>query len=172
MSTTPASKVRLPRKLNEKIDDRAVYVRDLVNDDLDRIEELIDDYNELEREADEIRRRLDGASDRDEIKSLRARLGETTDPDERDDIRELLEGSVKDPDERRQLREQVRDIARRQRDMDAEMLGLYVEDENGEPFDRETLDRVPVRVRGSLTSQAAKKLNPPDADPTPRRTAA
>lgn len=62
------------RKLTEKIDGQDAYVVDLVNDDLDRIDELGDEYAELERLKLDVD--VDGCEDAEERKTLRARVRE------------------------------------------------------------------------------------------------
>jgi chromosome segregation ATPase len=134
----PGTLQRQTRKLAEKIDGRDVYAKDLVNDDLDQIDELGDEYDELEHQK-------------------------------RDLARQIRE--AEDADERKQLRAQARDLTRQQRAMDTQMLGLYVEDKDGNPFDTDTLAAVPVRVQTSLMNDASKKIHGGDEGPTPETSA-
>lgn len=60
------------RKLPEKIDGRDVLVRDLVNDDLDAIDELTDEYAELEVQRAFISKQIEQAETVSERQGLRA----------------------------------------------------------------------------------------------------
>jgi hypothetical protein len=115
---------RSQRKLKMKLDGKDVYVVDLVNDDLDRMDEIMDEYAELERE--------------------KTTLGEKVD-------------ECEDDDERKGLRAEVRALTREQRKLDLQILGLYIEDKDGEPFSEEDLAKTPVRVQTALTTEASKK---------------
>lgn len=132
----PGTLQRQARKLDEKIDGHDVYHVDLVNDDLDRVDELTDDYAELERQKQDI------------------------DVDDTDT-----------PEERAELRAQVRGLTRRQRALDSQMLGLYVEDKDGNRFDEELLAKVPVRVQTKLIRQATEKIYGGPEGPTPAASA-
>jgi predicted transcriptional regulator len=67
-STAPT---RLPRKLTEKIDGKDVYVVELLNDDLDRVDEISDEYAELERHKTDLDQQVRESDDADERKQLR-----------------------------------------------------------------------------------------------------
>lgn len=60
------------RKLPDKIDGQEVLVRDLVNADLDAIDELTDEYEEVERQRSDLRKQIDESDDPKERRELRA----------------------------------------------------------------------------------------------------
>lgn len=120
------------RKLPDKIDGQEVLVRDLTNDDLDAIDELTDEYAELEQQRNDL------------LKEVEAM--------------ECIEAA----DERRELRKQARDLAKQGRLMNTRMLGLYVETKDGQPFDQATLDGLPIRIQTALITAASAILFPED----------
>lgn len=69
----PGTLQRQARKLDHKISDADVFVRDLVNDDLDQIDELTDDYNEIVRERRDLYVEIAASEDAEERKQLRAK---------------------------------------------------------------------------------------------------
>jgi hypothetical protein len=119
------------------IADRPVYARNIVNDDLARKDEMDDELAELRlRHAKLVGHDvIDGDGDRVHVP------GEVDDCD--------------DPEKRRELRAEARRIAAQMRELDALMLGLYVEDENGELFPDEALKALPFRVRTKLSERAS-----------------
>lgn len=129
---------KLPRKLHGKIDGREVLVIELVNDDLDKIDELIDEYSELERQRAELAQKINDCDDQDE---------------------------------RLQLRAKARELTREMRVLDTRMLGLYVEDKDGNRFDDDVLAKAPVRVQTELIKQATSKVYGDDEGPTPGTSA-
>lgn len=74
--TLSAAAHAAPRKLTDKIDGKDVFVVELVNDDLDQIDELVDEYSELERLKADID--VDASNDPDERKQLRAQIRDLT----------------------------------------------------------------------------------------------
>jgi hypothetical protein len=62
------------RKLDRKIDGRDVYVTQIVNDDLDRVEELTDESDELIHEQQRLREELKELEDADERKEMLAKI--------------------------------------------------------------------------------------------------
>lgn len=71
-----------------------------------------------------------------------------------------------DPEERKELRARTRALTRQQRDLDTQMLGLYVEDKDGNRFSEETLARIPVRAQVALFKQATDRIYGDDEGPT------
>lgn len=69
-------------------------------------------------------------------------------------------------EERKELRARAREVSREQRTVGVQMLGIYVEDKDGERFAEETLAATPVRVQTVLLTEATKKIYG-DAGPTP-----
>jgi hypothetical protein len=127
--------------LDGKIADREVFARNITNDDLSRQDELNDELAELRLE----RERLVG---RDVL-------------NENGIVKEHVPGEVdeeEDPEARRQMRQQARELAQRIRDLEAQALGIYIEDEAGEPFEEEVLRAQPVRTLTRLTLSAAKYI--------------
>lgn len=129
----------LPRKLSEKIDGQDVYVAELVNDDYDRRDEILDDFDELERQKADLQREVD---------------------------------DTEAADVRRELRARIRELTKQQRSIDTQMLGIYIEDKDGNPFDQEVLEKTPVRVQNALMTQAAQKIEGDTEGPTPGSSAA
>lgn len=80
---------------------------------------------------------------------------------QRADLLKQVEDSD-DPVERGELRKQARELAKQGRWMNTQMLGLYVETKEGEPFDDEALSATPIRVQTSLIQAAAAILFPED----------
>lgn len=76
-----------------------------------------------------------------------------------------------DVDERKELRARVRELTQQQRALDTKMLGLYVEDKDGEPFDDDILEKVPVRAQTALMKEASEKIYGGDEGPTPETSA-
>lgn len=72
----PGTLTKQVRKLTEKIDGRDVYARDLVNDDLDAIDEITDDWSELQRRMVDLARDIDQSDDPEQRKQLRAQVRE------------------------------------------------------------------------------------------------
>lgn len=68
----PGTLTKQARKLTEKIDGNDVFVTDLVNDDLDNLDEMFDEYAELERQISEISAKLAGEDDAGERAKMRA----------------------------------------------------------------------------------------------------
>jgi hypothetical protein len=66
------------RKLEHKIADGEVFVRDLVNADLDQIDEVTDEYNEVLRARHDLQVEIGDCDDAEERKQLRARARELT----------------------------------------------------------------------------------------------
>lgn len=70
-------------------------------------------------------------------------------------------------DERRELRAKARELAKQGRAMSTQMLGLYIETVNGEPFDHSLqLSALPIRVQTALIEAATAILFPREGDPT------
>lgn len=124
------------RKLPDQISEQDVFVRDLTNDDLGAVDELTDEYAELETQRAELLKQVEDA--------------ETA-------------------DDRRDLRAQARALAKEGRSMNTRMLGLYIESKDGQPFEQQVLDALPVRVQTSLIRAATEILFPEDR-PTPAGT--
>jgi hypothetical protein len=69
----PGALTKTLRKLPEKLDGRDVYATELVNDDLDTLDEMFDEYAELEREKADLDAQIRECEDTDERKELRAK---------------------------------------------------------------------------------------------------
>jgi hypothetical protein len=76
MASIKAQAAANKRKLTEKIGDENTYVRDLVNDDLDVIDVLRDEYNEVLSQLGELQDQIDDEDDADARKELRAKSRE------------------------------------------------------------------------------------------------
>jgi hypothetical protein len=61
------------RKLDGEIDGKPVYVRDLVNDDLDENDEIRDQWAEINRQRLDVLADIDESDDPDERRDMRAR---------------------------------------------------------------------------------------------------
>lgn len=131
------------RRLTEEIDGQAVYVRRITNSDLRRKDEMDDEVAELRIEHEALVGRDDVKFDDDgDVLSVDHTPGEIDELD--------------DPDRRRELRGRARELANQMRQIDARMLGIYVETESGEPFPDEAFDETPVQTLTSLTRQATE----------------
>ena len=120
-----------------EIDGRKVYVKRLTNADLSAKDELDDELDELQREMD----RLRGRDERDgEGRFVRHIDGEIDECD--------------DPARRKELKAEARALAEEYRRLDAQQLGLYVEDEAGASFPAEAFVNAPIRVLTKLIEQA------------------
>lgn len=129
--------LRASLKLNGQVDGRDAYVRELVNADLDEIDELRDEWAELNQQRAEIAERIEGTS------------------------------GTENAETRRGLRAEARGLSRQLRAFDTRMLGLYVTDEAGERFAEEALAAVPVRLQTALIKQATDKIYGAEEGPTP-----
>jgi hypothetical protein len=119
------------------IEGRPVFARNITNADLERKDEMDD-----------------------EIAELRLRHEQLVGSDALDDVGERVHtpgeiDNCEDPDKRRELRAEARHLAAEMRKRDALMLGLYVEDENGDAFSDEALKALPYRVRTKMAEKAS-----------------
>jgi len=74
MASIKAQAAANKRKLAESIGDENSYVRDLVNDDLDAIDELTDEYAEVQRQISDLHKQIDDEDDTASRKVLRAEV--------------------------------------------------------------------------------------------------
>lgn len=128
--------LRASLKLDGQVDGRDAYVREIVNEDLDKIDELRDEWAELNQQRGEIGERIE----------------ETT--------------GAENVETRRGLRGEVRDLSRQLRAFDTQMLGLYITDSEGEQFSEAALAAVPVRLQTALIKQATDKIYGVEEGPT------
>lgn len=129
--------LRASLKLNGQVDGRDAYVRELVNADLDEIDELRDEWAELNQQREEIARRIEDAP------------------------------GAENAEVRRRSRAEARDLSRQLRAFDTRMLGLYITDDAGERYSEEALAAVPVRLQTLLIKQATDKIYGAEEGPTP-----
>ncbi len=71
MASIKAQAAANKRKLTESIGTENTYARDLVNDDLDAIDELTDEYAEIQRQISDLHKQIDDEDDADARKALR-----------------------------------------------------------------------------------------------------
>lgn len=74
MASIKAQAAANNRKLTESIGDENTYVRELVNADLDTIDELTDEYAEVQRQISDLHKQIDDEDDTDARKDLRAEV--------------------------------------------------------------------------------------------------
>jgi hypothetical protein len=127
------------RKLDGQLDDRDVYAKRITNADLARKDEMDDEVEEFRREY----ARLVGLDTRDPATGDVVHIDGEIDDEE-------------DEHERLELRAKARGIADSMRRLDARMLGVYVEDENGEAFPDEVFEATPIQTLTALTRQATE----------------
>jgi hypothetical protein len=136
MSDNGAAWTKANRKMNAQIGGREVYAREITNADLERKDEMEDELTEMRRAYG----RLVGSDERSadgEVVHTRGLVDEE-----------------EDPDRRRELRSKARDLMKEIRRGDTLMLGIYVEDEDGEPFSDEALLSASFRVQALLSKKA------------------
>jgi hypothetical protein len=135
--TLQAQALKAALRLDGQVGGRGAFARELVNADLDEVDELRDEWAELNQQRAELAERIEGTV------------------------------GAENAEARRRLRGESRDLARQLRAIDTRMLGLYITDEEGGRFDAEVLAGVPVRVQTALIKQATDKIYGADEGPTP-----
>lgn len=119
-----------------QIGGREVYAKEITNADLERKDVMEDELTEMRRAHAALVGRDEREADGEVVHT-----------------RGLIDDE-EDPDKRQELRARARDLMKEIRRGDTLMLGLYIEDEHGEPFPEEALLAAPFRVQAYLSQRA------------------